>query len=238
MFLDLDLEIEILPGAEAAAAREIALAIMDEYEGRLLRKYISEMFLPPDDNEQVCLLAGELLCPSDEDDETLCGYRAERIDMIAAPVEACLKRHRKIVPRGAYNFLCTAYRCELRAVAAAAAELIAEERHGDLCCLIANEYIEKRKHSLGSKLVAVHLVIDEDSMSLYNADHREITDEYSAYIPPEDRLRYTRSDLVLSAMVDIAPRSIYVYGGENNLKLLRRVQLMFTGVMPQDVEWR
>ncbi|MGN1097669.1 MAG: sporulation protein YtxC, partial [Clostridia bacterium] len=120
----------------------------------------------------------------------------------------------------------------IHSICAAAAELIAEERHGDLCCLIANEYIEKRKHCLGSKLIAVHLVIDGDEVELYDGARREITGQYSAYLPQEDRVRYTKSDLVLSAMVDIAPRSIYVYGGESNLKLLRRIQLMFSNVYP------
>lgn len=232
MYLDLDRQIKVIPGKEAEIARKIALTIIDKYEGRLLKKYITEMFLTEEDEEQVYSLAEELLNPSD-DDEPLLRYRIERLEMIASPIEACLAHTDIIIPRGALNFLCTPYRCELRAVAAAAAELIAEERHGDLCCLIANEYIEKRKHSLGSKLIAVHLVIGEDSMKLYNGSWHEITDEYSAYIPAEDRRRYSQSDLVLSAMVDIAPRSIYVYGGENNLKMLRRVQLMFTGVMPQ-----
>lgn len=230
--MDLDLKFKSAPGGEAQAAREIALEIIKSRELRLLKKYIAEIPIPEDDQSQVLALASELLNPSCGD-ETLCGYRLERIDMIAAPIEACLRAHGSVIPAGALNFACGVYHSELKAVAAAAAELIAEERHGDLCCLIAGEYIERRKHRLGSKLIAVHLVIDGDGMSLYNGSWREITDEYSAYIPPEDRQRYSRSDLVLSAMVDIAPRSIYVYGAESNLKMLRRIQLMFTGVMLQ-----
>lgn len=216
---------------ETIAAHDIARTVIEKYEGKLLKRYISELLLSEEDEEQAFMLAAELLNPS-EDDKALSGYRAERLRMIAEPVEDCLRRVGRVIPEGALNFLCAAYRCELRAVAAAAAELIAEEKHGDLCCLIANEYIERRKHRLGSKLIAVHLVIEEDSMRLYNGSCQEITDRYSAYVPYEDRCRYSRSDLVLSAMVDIAPRSIYVYGGESNLKMLRRIQLMFTGVMP------
>ena len=230
--MDLDQKIRVIRGRENELARGIAAEIMRKYEGRLLHRYVSDLCLPPEESEQVCLLAEELLTPT-EDDEELMDYFEQRLEMISAPIEDCLKRIDFIIPRGALNFLCGVYRSELRAVTMAAAELIAEERHGDLCCLIANEFIERRKHCLGSKLIAVHLVIDEDTMSLYNGSWHEITDEYSAYIPPEDRRRYSRSDLVLSAMVDIAPRSIYVYGGEKNLKMLRRIQLMFSGVMVQ-----
>lgn len=233
--MDFDQKIEVVRGREGELAHLIAAEIMRKYENRLLCRSISELGLPPDESEKIRLLASELLSPKDDDGE-LRGYREQRLEMLAAPIEDCLKRTTFIIPKGALNFLCGVYRSEIRAVAMAAAELIAEERHGDLCCLIANEYIEKRKHCLGSKLIAVHLVIGEDTMSLYNGNRHEITDEYSAYIPPEDRRRYSRSDLVLSAMVDIAPRSIYVYGGENNLKMLRRVQLMFSGVVIQSAD--
>ncbi|MCH5187554.1 MAG: hypothetical protein J1F63_04070 [Oscillospiraceae bacterium] len=230
--MDLDQKISVVHGRENELAKDIAAEIMRKYENRLLRRYVSDLCLPSEESEQIYLLAAELLTPAD-DDEELQGYWEQRLEMISAPIEDCLKRIDFIIPRGVLNFLCGIYRSEICAVAMAAAELIAEERHGDLCCLIANEFIERRKHRLGSKLIAVHLVIDEDTMSLYNGSWHEITDEYSAYIPPEDRRRYSRSDLVLSAMVDIAPRSIYVYGGEKNLKMLRRIQLMFSGVMVQ-----
>ncbi len=233
----MDSETDAASASETLTAHEIARNIIEKYECKLLKKYISELSLPEEDGKQTLSLAAELLNP-DADDKALNDYRSERLEMIAAPVEDCLRRIGRVIPEGALNFLCAEYLRELRAVAAAAAELIAEEKHGDLCCLIANEYIERRKRCLGSKLIAVHLVIDKDSMRLYNGKGQEITDEYSAYVPYEDRRRYSRSDLVLSAMVDIAPRSIYVYGGESNLRMLRRIQLMFTGVMLEEGTFR
>lgn len=231
--MDFDQPIRVRPGHRRRLATDIAREIIDKYEIRLLRRYIKGLKLPKPDADQVFLLAAELLNPSG-DDEMLSRYHTERLGMIAAPIEDCLKRVDYIIPMGVLNFLCSSYRCELRTICAAAAELIEEERHGDLCCMIAGEYIEKRKRCLGSKLIAVHLVIDGEDVQLYDGSRREITEEYSSYLPWEDRRRYSHSDLVLSAMVDIAPRSIYVYGGETNFRLLRRIQLMFSGVHPVD----
>lgn len=227
--MDLYEKIKLKARTNGDTARKIALEIIESYENSFLKREIYKLSIPRDDRKAVHILGTELLNPRG-DDELLNGYRNERIEMIARPVEQAMKGKKYFIPIGAVNFLCGEYKRELKAVAAAAAELIARERHGDLCCLIANEYIERRKHRMGSKLIAVHLVIEKDSMNLYDGSHREITDKYSAYIPDEDRRNYSQSDLVLSAMVDIAPRNIYVYGGENNLKMLRRVQLMFTGV--------
>ena len=231
--MELDRPIRVRHGKRRPLADAVARELIDKYELRLLKRYVRGLGLSVEDEKRALLLAAELLSPP-EDDELLCNYRRERLEMIAAPIEDCLRRTGSIIPLGAWNFLCDGYRRELRTVCSAAAELIAEERHGDLCCLIAGEYIEKRMRSLGSKLIAVHLVIDGDEVSLYDGAHREITDKYSAYLPAEDRRRYSHSDLVLSAMVDIAPRSIYVYGGETNYRLLRRVQLMFGGVHPME----
>lgn len=231
--MDFEQPIRVMRGRRRLLAGKIAREIIDKHEIRLLKQYIRSMELPPGDADQVFLLAAELLNPSDND-EMLRRYRSERLAMISAPIEECIRRVDYIIPMGALNFLCENYRCELKTICLAAAELIEEERHGDLCCLIAGEYIEKRMHCLGSKLIAVHLVIDGDNVELYDGSRREITEEYSSYLPYEDRRRYSHSDLVLSAMVDIAPRSIYVYGGESNFKLLRRIQLMFSGVHPVD----
>ncbi len=215
------------------SAREIAVKLMEEYEGRLLKKYISELPLAKEDAEQAFELACELLSPEEGDSE-LENYREERLGLLEKPVKESLRKFGFVNPSGVINFCAEGYRREIRAVASAAAELIAEEKHGDLCCLIAGEYIERRRPCHGTKLVAVHLVKNGECMCLFDACHREITDEYSAYLPERDRERYSRSDLVLSALVDIAPRSIYVYGWESNLKLLRRIQLMFTGVRLQE----
>ncbi len=220
----------VVPGREREPADAIAEEIIAKYELRLLRRYIREIGPLPEVEDEIYVLAAELLTANDAE---LAEYREKRREMISASIAERIKGFKSVIPRGALNFLCDDYRAELAAIAAAAAELIAEERHGDICCLIAGEYIERRMRRMGSKLLAVHLVIGEDTMSLYDGRWAEITDEYSSYIPPEDRSRYSRSDLVLSALVDIAPRSIYVYGGENNLKMLRRVQLMFSGVMVQ-----
>ncbi len=222
--------VSVVSGSEKELADAIAAEIIEKYELKLLRRYITELGPLPDVGDEIYALAAGLL---EADDDELTDYRKKRCEMISVSIAERIKSFKSVIPRGALNFLCDDYRAELAAIAAAAAELIAEERHGDICCLIAGEYIERRMHSMGSKLIAVHLVIGEDSMSLYDGHWTEITDEYSSYIPSEDRSRYTRSDLVLSALVDIAPRSIYVYGGENNLKMLRRVQLMFSGVMVQ-----
>ncbi len=227
--MDLEEKIKLKPRTNSETAGKIAREIMEKYETVFLKKYVIEAGVPREDVTEALMLAKELLEPSDGD-EALRSYRKEWEKMISRSVEKAMEGKKRFIPMGAVNFLCGEYRREIKAVAAASAELIARERHGDLCCLIAGEYIERRMHHLGSKLIAVHLVIDRDGMSLYNGRWQEITDEYSAYIPEEDRIRYSRSDLVLSAMVDIAPRSIYVYGGENNLKMLRRVQLMFSGV--------
>lgn len=233
--MDFDRPIKVRRGQRKALALEIAREIIDKYEPRLLRRYVRRLELDAEDAERAGILAADLLHPS-EDDELSERYRRQRLELIAAPIEDCLSRTDFIIPAGALNFLCEGYRCELRTVCLAAAELIEEERHGDLCCLIAGEYIERRMHRLGSKLIAVHLVVSGDDVELFDGGRREITDEYSAYLPLEDRLRYSHSDLVLSALVDIAPRSIYVYGGDTNLKLLRRLQLMFPGVYPVDSE--
>ena len=234
---DFDQPIKVRRGQRKSLALKIAREIIDKQERRLLDHYIRRLGLSREDEERARLLAEELLRPT-ESDELLERYFRQRLELLAAPIEDCLSRVDFIIPRGVLNFLCDGYRCELRTVCLAAAELIEEERHGDLCCLIAGEYIEKRMHRLGSKLIAVHLVIDGERVELYDGSRREITEEYSAYLPLEDRRRYSHSDLVLSAMVDIAPRSVYVYGGESNFKLLRRIQLMFTGVHPMEGELR
>lgn len=228
-YLNFDEKIKLKARGNGDIAERTAAEIINSHEGRFLKKEIASANVPREDLDAVFLLAWELLNPKD-DDKLLQEYRDERKKMISCSIENATRGKKYFIPSGAVNFLCGEYKKELRAVAVAAKELIARERHGDLCCLIANEYIERRKHTMGSKLIAVHLVIEKDTMKLYDAAHREITDKYSAYIPIEDRPSYSQSDLVLSAMVDIAPRSIYVYGGENNLKMLRRVQLMFTGV--------
>ncbi len=231
--MELDRPVRVRRGNRKRLAAAMAREIIDKYEPRLLRGCIRRLNLPAPDAEQALELAEELLSPA-KDDELLNSYRLERQAMIAAPIEDCLTRTDFIIPLGALNFLCESYRRELRTVCAAAAELIAEERHGDLCCLIAGEYVEKRMRRMGSKLIAVHLVIDGDDAQLYDGARREITQEYSTYLPEEDRRRYSHCDLVLSAMVDIAPRTVYVYGGETNYRLLRRIQLMFPCVRTVD----
>lgn len=231
--MELDQPIRVERGNGKRLAAGLAREIIDKCEPKLLRSFIRRMDLSPSDAEQALELAAELLDPA-EDDRMLKEYRLERQEMVAADIEDCLCRTDFIIPMGALNFLCEDYRRELRSVCAAAAELIAEERHGDLCCLIAGEYIEKRMRRLGSKLIAVHLVIDGEDASLYDGAHREITGKYSAWLPEEDRQRYSHCDLVLSAMVDIAPRTVYVYGGETNYRLLRRIQLMFPCVRTAD----
>ncbi len=227
--MDFDRPLKVRRGLEKRLAAKIAREIVDKYELKILKQYISGLPVSKEDADQILLLAAQLLDPPGTDGE-LVRYRRERRRMISQNLEKRIKNFGSVYPMGVLNFLCGNYKREVRTVGAAAAELIAEERHGDMCCLIAGEYIEKRKHILGSKLIAVHLVINGESVSLYDGTGREITLQYSSYIPQEDRLRYTHSDLVLSAMVDIAPRNVYVYGGETNLKLLRRIQLMFSNV--------
>lgn len=235
--MDFDRPIKVRRGLEKRLAAKIAREIVDKYELKILKQYISGLPVSKEDADQIFLLSAQLLDPPGMDGE-LVQYRRERRRMISKSLEERICNFGSIYPMGVLNFLCSDYKREVRMVGAAAAELIAEERHGDLCCLIAGEYIERRKHVLGSKLIAVHLVIDGESVSLYDGTGSEITLRYSSYIPQEDRLRYSHSDLVLSAMVDIAPRNVYVYGGETNLKLLRRIQLMFANVFPCDAKCR
>lgn len=208
--MNLTAEIELPRGAAGdAMTRELTQVILRDYEPKILRRILARDFgaLLPDERAQVLELVQEKLDPEGGVMNTVFYNRRRR--MIEERLEEYRNDEESLVLSGFLEFRLRDYREELFAVCEQAVEEFYAKREYD-------EFLDLLRFFVAAQSPReelVYLCCGEHGIRILNRYRRDITEQYlfdMIDLAPGENL--TEEDLVLSALIAIAPLRIVMHG--------------------------
>lgn len=209
-------------------AVQITGEIMSHYEKPLLKKITESEFYysPPSERAEILSLA--LKHASGESTDALDTIHYERRKaLIREQALDYLRENNYIIINGFVNFRLEDYKNELKNLCHDAAEELYAMREYDEFLNMLSFFISVQ----APKEALVHIVKKDGLLRILNKRHKDITDHYceEAIFSDED---FGAEDIVLSALITIAPRKIMIHDKKEN----ERIYDTITSVFP-DVEF-
>ena len=207
-------------------AVQITGEIMEHYEKPLLKK-ITETefsFSPPGERAQIYSIA--LKHASADSDETMDIIHFERRKaLICEQTMDYLKENKCIIINGFVNFRLEDYKAELKNLCHDAAEELYAMREYDEFLNMLSFFISVQS----PKEPLVHIVRNNGLLRIHNKRHKDITERYceDALFPDEN---FTQEDILLSALIAIAPRKILIHDKAENERIYDTITQVFTDV--------
>ncbi|MDO4563208.1 MAG: putative sporulation protein YtxC [Clostridia bacterium] len=188
-------------------AREMGVMLQERYEKEYVNKIIEEdyAFLPPDARREVLKIAIEEI---DDGEMMRVIYKNRRRAIIEREVLEYLKTNDTILPEGFFNFRLSRYHEELRGLCARAADEFRAKREYE-------EFLELLRFFVSvqiSREEIVHVVWSNGEIRIQNRFRRDVTHRYEAeFIDLASSEGATNEDLLLSALIAIAPKKIVLH---------------------------
>ena len=207
-------------------AGQLSGEIMNKCEKPLLYKITEHEFpyTPQCDRVEIFNLALKHAKSSDGDTMDLIRYKRRKA-LIEEQALDYLRDNSYIIINGFINFRLEQYKEELRALCHDAAEELYALREYDEFLNMLRFFISVQS----PKENTVYLTKKDGVLSIQNKWHRDITRFYSDEIAfvQED---FTREDIILSALITIAPRKIIVCDNRENEKIYDTISSVFSDV--------
>ena len=207
-------------------AVQISGEIMERFEKPLLKKITESEFCysPPSERAEILSLA--LKHASAESTDTMDAIHYERRKaLIREQAEEYLRENNFIIINGFVNFRLDDYKNELKNLCHDAAEELYALREYDEFLNMLSFFISVQS----PKEVLVHIVKKGGSLRILNKRHKDITNHYceEAIFADED---FGAEDIVLSALITIAPRKILIHDKKENERIYETITSVFPDV--------
>lgn len=207
-------------------AGQISGEIMSKCEKPLLYKITQHEFpyTPQGDRIEIFNLALKHANNPDGDTMDLIRYKRRKA-LIEEQALDYLKDNSYIIINGFINFRLEQYKDELRTLCHDAAEELYALREYDEFLNMLRFFISVQS----PKENTVHIAKTNGVLCIYNKRHRDITKYYS------DEAAFTQDgftpeDIVLSALITIAPRKIIIHDERENEKIYETISSVFPNV--------
>jgi len=200
--------------------------IMSKYEKPLLYRITEHEFpyTSPKDRVEIFNLALKHATLDTDDMLDAIHYNRRRA-LIEEQAAQYLSENSYIIINGFVNFRLEEYKDELRTLCHNAAEELYATREYDEFLNMLRFFVSVQAPKEG----IVHIVKKDETLRIYNKRRRDITDLYADEIAfsSED---FTPEDIVLSALITIAPRKIVIHDNKENDKLYDTIANVFSDV--------
>lgn len=207
-------------------AVQITGEIMSHYEKPLLKRITEHEFpyAAPGERLEIFNLALKHASAESQDAMDTIHYE-RRKELIKEQALDYLKENSYIIINGFVNFRLGEYKNELRNLCHDAAEELYAMREYDEFMNMLRFFVSVQapKESL------VHIVKSHGVIRIYNKRHKDITDRYCEEAIFSDE-GFTREDVILSALITIAPRKIVIHDKCENERIYDTVANVFSDV--------
>lgn len=207
-------------------ATQITEEIMAHYEKPLLKKIAESEFPHSSPVERMEIVS---LAISHADGNSLDVMDAIHYERRRALIEEkaldFLKENGSIIINGFVNFRLGEYKDELRNLCHDAAEEIYAMREYDEFMNMLRFFVSVQ----APKENTVYIKNSGGVLKIYNKRHRDITDFYCEESVFSDE-GFTREDIILSALITIAPRKIVIHGKRESERIYDTISNVFSNV--------
>ena len=207
-------------------SKEISSVIIDEYENILLKKIADTDFayLSAEEREKIYLRAKENAKTKNGEILSTIHYNRRRM-LIEESLRKFFSEQKSMNLEGFVNFRLDCYKEELREMVVSAseeiqAELEYEEFLDMLRFFVSVQYPKER---------TVHIVKKKDGLHVLNQRKKDITKAYLS--DPCNNEKLTNGDVILSALIGIAPEKIIVHDSEENEIIYSTIKKIFPNVL-------
>lgn len=207
-------------------AGQISNEILTKVEAPLLYKITDREFpfMPQSEKQEIYNIALKISHPCEDDlmGKMLYNRRKALIEESALDY---LKENSYIILSGFINFRLEEYKNELKKLCHNAAEEFSALREYDEFLNMLRFFVSVQS----PKEKSVHIIKKGDSLRIFNKWHKDITDFYAeefAFTTEE----FTGDDIMLSALITIAPRKIIVHDKRENDKIYDTLAAVFSEV--------
>ena len=207
-------------------AGQISNEILAKVEAPLLYKITDREFpfMPQSEKQEIYNIALKNSHPCEDDlmGKMLYNRRKALIEESALDY---LKENSYIILSGFVNFRLEEYKNELKKLCHNAAEEFSALREYDEFLNMLKFFVSVQS----PKEKSVHIIKKGDSLRIFNKWHKDITDYYAeefAFTTEE----FTGDDIMLSALITIAPRKIIVHDKRENDKIYDTLASVFSEV--------
>lgn len=207
-------------------AMQITGEIMNNYEKPLLKKITENEFPYAPQGEKAEIFNLALKHASAESSDAMDTIHYERRKaLIKEQTLDYLKENSYIIINGFVNFRLEEYKNELRNLCHDAAEELYAMREYDEFMNMLRFFVSVQ----APKEQVVHLIKTKGILRIHNKRHRDITDIYCEDSIFSDE-GFTQEDIILSALITIAPRKIIVHDKCENERIYDTIANVFTDV--------
>lgn len=207
-------------------AMQITGEIMNNYEKPLLKKITENEFPYAPQGEKAEIFNLALKHASAESSDAMDTIHYERRKaLIKEQTLDYLKENSYIIINGFVNFRLEEYKNELRNLCHDAAEELYAMREYDEFMNMLRFFVSVQ----APKEQVVHLIKTKGILRIHNKRHKDITDIYCEDSIFSDE-GFTQEDIILSALITIAPRKIIVHDKCENERIYDTIANVFTDV--------
>ena len=207
-------------------AKEISAEIMEKYEPQLLKAIIQReySFAPQTDRVRIYDIALENSQPGGERIMNAIHYNRRKA-IIEECAESYLKENDVFILDGFINFRLEEYKKELRDIVYSAGEEYVAIREYE-------EFLDMLRFFVSVQSPredTVHIIKNDGRLCVLNKRKKDITAVYAnEFSETEEEL--TNEDIVLSALISIAPLHIVVHDDSENDKIYETIREIFSDV--------
>lgn len=207
-------------------AVQITGEIMSHYEKPLLKRITEHEFpyAPPAERMEILNLALKHASAESTDAIDTIHYERRKA-LIKEQALDYLKENSYIIINGFVNFRLEEYKNELRNLCHDAAEELYAMREYDEFMNMLRFFVSVQ----APKEQLVHIVKKNGFLRIHNKRHRDITDRYCEEAIFSDE-GFTQEDIVLSALITIAPRKIVIHDKCENERIYDTLVSVFSDV--------
>ena len=207
-------------------AAEISEEIIVHYEKPLLKRITEHEFPYSPQGERIEIFNLALKHARAESTDAMDIIHLERRKaLIEEQTRNYLKENRCIIINGFVNFRLEEYKNELKNLCHDAAEELYAMREYDEFMNMLRFFVSVQ----APKENTVHIKKSGGVMRIFNKKHRDITDFYCEESVFSDE-GFTREDIILSALITIAPRKIVIHGKCGSERIYDTISNVFSDV--------
>lgn len=225
--MDFNTAVQIPAGTDIKDfARQISDEILTKCEGALLYRITEHEFPYAPHSEQLEIYNAALKNALPLQDNMLnTMHYNRRKALIEESALKYLSENNYIILNGFVNFRLEEYKNELRELCHNAAEEISALHEYDEFLNMLRFFVSVQT----PKETTVHIIKKNNILRIFNKWHRDITDFYASEFAFSTE-EFTPEDIVLSALITIAPKRVVIHDSKENDKLYDTILSVFSDV--------
>lgn len=205
----------------------VSTIIIEEYENKLLSKLINQNYCYFNTPERRNIYKKAVNYVENDNDFITTLLSKRRSELISEKLNEYLQTTNQIILDGFINFRLKEYQNELEDIIDKAVDdFLVEKEYKEFIKLLKYFVaIQKPKHDV------IHILAKKNRYHIYDEDKNEITSQCSKeFISDSKEEVINTDDLLISSLISISPRKIYIHKKENikNIELLTTINSVFS----------